>query len=64
MPAKDPIVAVALMTAKDLRTFGGSLQRVYTVAEFGGFDDLLDAIDQADHATLTEASRTPAGSRH
>jgi hypothetical protein len=64
MPAKDPIVAVALMTAKDLRTFGGSLQRVYTVAEFDGFDDLLDAIDAADTATLTEAGRTPAGSRH
>jgi hypothetical protein len=65
MAAKDPIVAVALLTNTDMRAFGGALRRVYTVAEIGGFENLLDAIDDAERANPHgTAPRALPGDRH
>jgi hypothetical protein len=38
--------------------FGGALRRVYPLAQIGGFEDLLNAIDEADHTALPGHNRT------
>ena len=40
------IVAIALLTREDLRTFGGSLQRAYPIEDVPHFDELIRQIDE------------------
>jgi len=46
--AKEPIVAVGLLTARDLDMLGPSFTRVWPVDETPCFSELLRAIDEAD----------------
>ena len=41
-------MAIALLTREDLRAFGSTLKRVYTVTDTPGFSDLLEALDEAE----------------
>lgn len=41
------IVAVGLLTARDLEVLGAGFRRMFPVASDTGFDDLLLAIDEA-----------------
>lgn len=49
MPS-DKIVAVGLLTESNVRTLGSSLKKVFPITEDARFDDLLKALDQAQHA--------------
>lgn len=53
----DHIVAVALLTERDLTVFGQGLRRVYPLEKITDFDDLLGAIDEADRVARAEAER-------
>lgn len=56
--ADDPVVAVGLMTARDLEVLGSGFRRYFTVSDEEQFQELLDAIDRAD-----AAARERAGAR-
>ena len=47
MPS-DRIVAVALLTQRNLETYGACLKKVFPIHEAPCFSDLLAAIDEAD----------------
>ena len=47
---KDRIVAVGLLTQRDVRLLGPTFDRLWPVEEAPDFDDLLRAIDEADRA--------------
>lgn len=54
------IVAVSLLTAQELRDYGGELKRLYPVPSDGSFGDLLKALDRAANgtgATVTSLSK-------
>ena len=44
----DRIVAVGLLTKRDLSLLGPAFDRVWPVEEVPGFNELVSAIDQAD----------------
>lgn len=46
MGETDKIVAVGLLTAKEVQTWGHDLKHIYPVPEDTKFEDLLRAIDQ------------------
>ena len=46
--ADDRIVAVGLLTKRDVRLLGPTFDRLWPVEDAPGFDDLLRAIDEAD----------------
>ena len=46
--AENRIIAVGLLTRRDLDRLGSNLARVWPVEEAPGFEELLEAIDQAD----------------
>jgi hypothetical protein len=48
MPDRERIVAVGLLTQRDLATLGHTFSRAYPVANITEFDDLLRAIDEAE----------------
>ena len=48
MPDDDRIVAVGLLTKRDLALLGPHFARLYPVLPDAGFADLLNAIDLAD----------------
>lgn len=52
------MVAVALLTQRDIDRYGASLSRCYRIDETGDFDALLQLIDKAD-AALQSRSREP-----
>ena len=54
------IVAVGLLTKRDLSLLGPTFDRAWPVEDAGSFDDLLRAIDDAEDK-LTVRSTTPAG---
>lgn len=56
MPA-DRIVAVALLTKRDVALLGPTFDRLWPVEEAPGFSSLLKAIDEAD-AKLEERARS------
>ncbi len=58
MPEGEPVVAVALLTQRDIDRYGASLSRCYRIDETGDFDALLQLIDKAD-AALQSRSREP-----
>ena len=45
---RERIVAVGLLTQQDLNTLGPTFERAWPVEEVPEFDELLDAIDEAD----------------
>ena len=50
MPDQDRIVAIGLLTQRDVFALGHDLSRVYPIDEMPCFGSLLGAIDDADHA--------------
>lgn len=54
---QERIVAVGLLTQRDLGRLGAAFTRVWPVEEAPNFSELLRAIDDADH----KLAGTPAG---
>ncbi|MCC2976626.1 hypothetical protein LK533_08050 [Sphingomonas sp. PL-96] len=52
------IVAVALLTRRDLEAFGGCLERVFSVEENDEFDALLDRLDRVPAVPVVERGET------
>ncbi len=50
MPDQDRIVAIGLLTQRDVFALGHDLSRVYPIDEMPCFGSLLGAIDDADRA--------------
>ena len=59
--AQERIVAVGLLTSRDLERLGEGFKRCFPVTDDGKFEDLLKAIDEADSAA--ELRRTRDGER-
>jgi hypothetical protein len=55
--AQEHIVAVGLLTNRDLERLGSGFKRCFPVSDDQKFEDLLRAIDAADAATALRASR-------
>ena len=54
------IVAVGLLTARDLEVLGSGFRRMFPVERDTSFDDLLHAIDEAVARTGAEGEAAPA----
>lgn len=52
--ARDRIVAVGLLTAKDLELLGNGFRRLYAVEEGDKFDELLEQLDRLDAVPVKE----------
>lgn len=52
--SQEPIVAVGLLTTRDLDRLGSGFRRCFPVSDDGQFEDLLRAIDDADAAHLRQ----------
>jgi hypothetical protein len=52
---RDRIVAVGLLTERDLSLLGANFSRIWPVEEAPHFDELLQAIDEADRQVLQDA---------
>jgi hypothetical protein len=52
--ARDRIVAVGLLTAKDLELLGNGFRRLYAVQEGDKFDELLERLDRLDAVPVKE----------
>lgn len=50
MPEGEPVVAVALLTERDIERYGNALSRCYRIDDCSEFDSLLRMIDKADAA--------------
>lgn len=50
MPEGEPVVAVALLSQRDVERCGDSLSRCYRIVDAPDFEALLLLIDQADAA--------------
>lgn len=60
----DRIVAVGLLTARDLEVLGTGFRRAFPVDPDAEFDDLLAAIDRAvEHGDAEAVRRAAAGQR-
>ncbi|WP_294395259.1 hypothetical protein [uncultured Sphingomonas sp.] len=55
MPQQERVVAVGLLTERDLRALGQSFKRAYPLEQNYEFQDLLTAIDHADRDYRTGA---------
>jgi hypothetical protein len=55
----DRIVAVGLLTRSDLKLLGPTFDRIWPVEEAPHFNELLRAIDDADHK-LRQENRRPS----
>ena len=55
--AQEHIVAVGLLTDRDLERLGSGFKRCFPVSDDGKFEDLLRAIDEADAAGALRAGR-------
>ena len=58
---RERIVAIGLLTQRDLDRLGGSLEMVWKVDETPCFGALLHAIDEADREVWRERDRRPSG---
>ena len=47
----EKVIAIGLLTQRDLDTLGVDLRRVYPVDDLPRFEDLLRSIDEADRAS-------------
>ena len=63
---KDRIVAVGLLTRRDLSLLGPSLSYVWPIEEAPDFDELLRAIDEAEsrHSSTPAAPSAPPRRPH
>lgn len=59
--AQEHIVAVGLLTNRDLERLGSGFSRCFPVSDDGKFEDLLRAIDEADAASGLRAGRPEEG---
>lgn len=57
----DKIVAIGLLTQRDLGLLGPAFDRAWPVDRAPRFEDLLRAIDQADEKFQSADGRHPAG---
>ncbi len=57
----DRIVAVGLLTRRDLEVLGPTFDRIWPVEEAPHFTELLRAIDEADRELQGNQSRPTAG---
>lgn len=55
------IVAVALLTQRNLDLLGPALAHVWPVADAPGFNELLRKIDEADAELRTDGAEAPGG---
>ena len=53
------IVAVGLLTQRELNLLGPTFERAWPVEEAPAFSELLRAIDDADRALLEDTNRRP-----
>jgi hypothetical protein len=53
--ADDQIIAVGLLTQRDVRALGPTFDRLWPVEDSAEFDDLLRAIDDAERSLETAA---------
>ena len=58
---RDKIVAIGLLTQRDLDILGDGFRRVFPLDAAGDFDALLAAIDEADAGGSEVAAREKAG---
>jgi len=63
MPDRERIVAVGLLTQRDLATLGHTFSRAYPVANITEFDDLLRAIDEAEARSSDPRPREGEGAK-
>lgn len=56
--AQERIVAVGLLTSRDLDRLGEGFKRCFPVSDDGKFEDLLKAIDEADSAAELRKTRS------
>ncbi|MCD2322975.1 hypothetical protein LQ953_02965 [Sphingomonas sp. IC-56] len=59
--AQDRIVAVGLLTTRDLERLGSGFRRCFPVSDDQKFEDLLRAIDEADAQTDLRQTRVEGG---
>lgn len=59
--AQEPIVAVGLLTSRDLERLGSGFRRCFPVSDDQKFEDLLRAIDKADAAAGLTQNRAEGG---
>jgi hypothetical protein len=57
MPEQERIVAVGLLTSRDLEVLGTGFTRVYRIDETPCFGELVRAIDEADRAFRNSSDR-------
>ena len=57
MPEAERIVAVGLLTNRDLQVLGPTCDRIWPVEEAPHFNELLRAIDEADHKLQQQSWR-------
>ncbi|HVJ03245.1 MAG TPA: hypothetical protein VM662_13765 [Sphingomonas sp.] len=62
--AQERIVAVGLLTSRDLDRLGEGFKRCFPVSDDGKFEDLLKAIDEADSAAELRKSRSDGSNAH
>lgn len=48
MKEREPVVAIGLLTARDLDILGSGFRRAFPIDDAAAFDELLKAIDAAD----------------
>lgn len=53
------IVAVGLLTRRDLKVLGPTFDRIWPVEEAPDFNELLRAIDEADRSLRRKSDRPP-----
>lgn len=56
---QERIVAVALLTRRDLKLLGPTFDRLWPVEDAPGFEELLRAIDEADEKLKRERMEMP-----
>jgi hypothetical protein len=60
MPMQERIVAVGLLTRRDLDVLGPTFGRIWTVEEAPHFNELLRAIDDADRKLERKSEQRPS----
>ena len=60
--AQEKIIAVGLLTQRDLAVLGAGFRRAFPIEQCGDFDSLLRAIDEADGSLRKSGGRAENGS--
>ena len=56
---QERVIAIGLLTERDLRVLGPTFKRVWPVDDAPAFPDLLRAIDEADEAMRAQHNQAP-----